>query len=118
MVCNILRLSKKPKTPKEGVDYKLVNIESSDLTAVEILHGSFSGVIYHYNHAKVEIDPTDMARLVFSYQFIYTANFSDDYLKENEEFVTLMGDILSGMIIKEEVYGQTGTINSEESDFQ
>ena len=100
---------------KEGVDYKFINIEDSDLSAVQILHGSFSGVIYHYNSVKV-IEEGEFARLSFGYSILDSGKHDEVYLINNEKFDMLMGDILTEMILKEEVYEQTRAFDTEEFD--
>lgn len=103
------------KKLKEGVDYQLVDIEDSDLTAVKIISGKFSEVMYHYNGAKI-VEEGVMARLQFGYNIINPGKFSIEQLTTNQQFSTLMGDILTQLILKEEVYGQTRAFDTEEFD--
>jgi hypothetical protein len=103
------------KKLKEGVDYQLVDIEDSDLTAVKIISGKFSEVMYHYNGAKI-VEEGVMARLQFGYNIINPGKFSTEQLTTNQQFSTLMGDILTQLILKEEVYGQTRAFDTEEFD--
>lgn len=107
--------SSKTKTIKEGVDFELVNIEDTDLTAVRVIYGKYKGVLYHYNGAKI-IEEGVMAKLQFGYNIINPGKYDIDSLSTSDEFSTLMGDILTQLILKEDVYGQTGTIDTEEFD--
>lgn len=109
------KMFSKTKTPKEGVDFELVNIEDTDLTAMRILSGKYKNVLYHYNGAKI-VEEGVMAKLQFGYNVINPGKFSIETLTNNDEFSTLMGDILTQLILKEEVYGQTGIIDTEEFD--
>jgi hypothetical protein len=106
---------KKSKKLSEGVDYRLIDIENSDLTAVQLVRGKFSGVTYYYNGAKI-VEEGVMARLQFGYNIINPGKFSIEQLTTNEQFSTLMGDILTQLILKEEVYGQTRAFDTEEFD--
>jgi hypothetical protein len=105
----------KKKSIKEGVDFRLHDIEDSDLTAIELISGKFKGVIYYYNGAKI-VEEGTMARLQFGYNIYNKANFDVEFLTNSQEFNTLMGDILTQLILKDEVYGQTRTIDTEEFD--
>ncbi len=105
----------KTKQIKEGIDFELVNIEDSDLTAIKILRGKYINVLYHYNSAKI-VEEGVMAKLQFGYNIINPANHTIDSLTICDDFSTLMGDILTQLILKEDVYGQTRTIDTEEFD--
>ena len=100
---------------KEGVDYKFVDTEGSDLTALRILRGRFSGVVYYYTGVRIS-EENGMAKLSFGYAILETGKYDENYLYDSDEFDTLMGDILKELILKEEVYEQTRTFDTEELD--
>ena len=105
----------KKKTFKENVDYVFYDLEEFGPTAIKILRGKFKDVIYYYRGASISEEGA-LARLKFGYNIISTGNLSEEFLTNSEEFNTLMGDLLSELIIKEDVYGQTGTFDTEEFD--
>ena len=105
----------KTKTLEEGVDFKLHDIEDSDLTAIHVIRGKFKDVIYYYKGAKI-VEEGVMAKLQFGYEIYNYGTFTEEFLTRSEEFNTLMGDILTQLILKEDVYGQTRTIDTEEFD--
>jgi hypothetical protein len=99
-------LMKKNKQFKENEDYVFCNIEEQDLTAIRLTSGKFKDVIYCYGKAQIE-EQGELAVLKFDFIVIDSASFSVDELTQSEEFNTIMGDLLSQFIMKEEVYGQT-----------
>lgn len=107
--------SKKNKSPKFNEDFVFQDIEDSDLTAIRLIKGKFKDVVYCYMGASVSEEGA-LARLKFGFNILFPASFTVESLTNNEEFNTLMGDILTELIIKEDVYGQTGTFDTEEFD--
>lgn len=113
-----LQFWKKQKTPKEGVDYKLYNFPDSDVTGVHLLKGEYRNVIYCYGKVKF-IEEGYLARLSFSFEIIEPGEYDIETLKNDEKFVTIMGDILSHLILTEPVYNESiRTNDTEESDLQ
>lgn len=104
----------KPKTLKEGVDYVLHDFEDTDLTGVAIINGDYTGVIYYYTHAKVSEEGM-VARLKFGYQIVNSSEFGRDYLEKDEKFVTMIGDILTQIILSEDQIESSRTLYSEKS---
>ena len=115
MLRSPMTLFSKKKMYKENVDFQFYDIEDYGLTAIKILRGEFKDVLYYYQGASIS-EEGEMARLKFGYQVLEAGSFSVEFLTNSEEFNTLMGDLLSQLIIKEDVYGQTGTIDTEEFD--
>lgn len=107
-------------TPIEGKDYELVNFKDSDITGVELLTGKFKGVIYHYTGARVTQNPGDpIPRLQFGYNLIEAGTHDQNDLQDDDEFVTMIGDILTNILSNEADYNESfRTLNPEEFDLQ
>lgn len=105
----------KNKKFKENVDFEFYDVEDYGITAIKIIKGKFKDVIYYYQGASIS-EEGEMARLRFGYQILEAGNFSIEFLTNSEEFNTLMGDLLTQLIVKEDVYGQTRTFDTEEFD--
>ena len=108
----LLFWKKKPKMLKEGVDYAFVDFVESDITGLQILVGDYAGVVYHYHQAKV-IDEGMGARLKFGYTIVHPGNHDIDLLQNDEGFVTIMGDILTQILLSKAKDEQTGTDDSQ-----
>lgn len=101
---------KKKKPPK----YRFQNSPEDDATWVEITEGKYSSVIISYGMVRFSWE-LDIPKLQFSYNILYSGNHDPDLLKNDQEFVTIMGDILTEIIIHNE---SIRTNNSQESDLQ
>ena len=106
---------KKPKKFKENVDFKLHDFEDTDLTGIEILRGNYAGVIYYYTYASVT-EELNMAKLKFGYYVVNLMKHDREVLNQDEKFVTMLGDILTELILTENKIEPTRTIYSQESD--
>lgn len=98
------------KLPK----YKFQNSEDNDSTWVQITSGKYAGVIYSYGTVRFVPD-SGIAKLQFNYNIIHSGEHDMEHLKNSQEFVIIMGDILTEIIIENE---PIRTDNSEESDLQ
>ena len=107
---------KKPKMLLEGEDYRFIDFTNSDITGIQILQGEFAGVVYHYGKAKVQ-EAGEFAKLQFGYTLVHPGKHDIDELQNNEEFVTIMGDILTEILINQH-NEPTRTFNTEEPDLQ
>lgn len=92
-----LQFWKKPKMLKEGVDFRFVNLEDSEITAVGILKGEFENVLYHYHKVRIS-EQGEVATLEFGYTILYSGNHDSEDLQNNQDFVNLMGEILSQIL--------------------
>ena len=99
---------KSKKTP----EYRLQEAPMSDGTWVEITSGKYSAVIYSYGRVKFS-DEFGIPKLSFSYTIMNSGQYNLETLQNDQEFVTIMGDILTEIIIKNE---PTREIDIEESD--
>ena len=88
---------KKNKTPK----YRFQNAPMDDATWVEITSGEFAGVVFSFGMVKFSQE-IGLPKLDFSYTILYSANHIKEELERNDNFITVMGDILTDIIIKEE----------------
>jgi hypothetical protein len=99
----------KKQKPKYRFQYR-----EGDNTWVEITSGIYAGVIYSYGTVKFVPD-SDVAKLQFKYNIIHSGEHDRDGLQNNAEFVNVMGDILTEIIIENE---PIRTNNTEEPDLQ
>jgi hypothetical protein len=72
-----------------------------DATWVEITSGEFAGVVFSFGMVKFSQE-IGLPKLDFSYTILYSANHIKEELEQNDNFTTVMGDILTDIIIKEE----------------
>lgn len=106
---------KKPKKFKEGVDFKFHDFEDTDLTGIEILRGDYAGILYYYTYASVT-EELNMAKLKFGYHVVNLMKYDRDALTDDASFVTMLGDILTELILTEKQIEPTRTLYSQESD--
>lgn len=104
---------KKPKMLKEGKDFVFLTFKDSDITGIEIIDGAYKGVVYHYHKVRV-LEEGEVARLQFGYTIVSPGEYDIDVLNSDEEFVTIMGDILTQLIMSESKDEQTRTDYPEE----
>lgn len=92
-----LPFQEKKMTYEEGVDYSFTDFGRYGV-GVEILTGKFKGVIYSYGKVSFEeVDGNGVLHIEF--EVIDPLKFND--LKENCEFITIIGDILTGILMKQ-----------------
>jgi hypothetical protein len=83
---------------KEDIDYKFIDIENSDITAVELLIDNYEGVVYHYHKSRIK-EEGGVARLQFGYTLLDPGKHDIDELNSSSEFHTIMGDILTILLM-------------------
>lgn len=98
------------KNPKKTPNYQLSR-SLAEITRVEITSGSYAGVIYSYGRIKFD-DSFGYPKLSFGFTIHHSGNHSEEHLNDDAKFVTIMGDILTELIIKNE---QTRNDDTEES---
>ncbi len=89
---------KKPKMFEEGKDYRFINFENSEITGVELLMPDYLGVVYHYGKVRIN-EEGEVARMEFGYTLVYPGNHDIDTLNSDEEFRTIMGEILTTILL-------------------
>lgn len=84
---------------KKKTKYRFQSSPWDDSTWVEITHGKFQGVIYSYGYVRF-MSEIEVGKLQFDYNVINSGKYSKEELKNNSDFVTIMGDILTEIIIE------------------
>ena len=107
----LIQSLKKPKTPKEGIDYELYHFEDSDLTGIHLLKGEYSGIIYYYKGARFSEDD-GYPKLSFGYEIYQSGKLTVDQLHVDKKFDKLIGDILTELLVNNE----TRADNPKKSD--
>ena len=103
---------------KEGKDFNFFEFDESQLTGIELYVKGYEGVIYHYHKAKV-VEEGELARLQFGFTIVHPGEHDIDLLQNDEEFVTIMGDILQEILLsKAKADEQIRTNNPEEFNLQ
>jgi len=82
---------------EEGKDFAFVDFKNTDITGIQIIAGEYEGVVYHYHQAKI-VEEGEMARLKFGFTIVHSGKHDIDLLKDDENFVTIMGDILTQIL--------------------
>jgi len=121
-------LKKEKKIPVLDEDFEFVDHRDSNdrilRTSIKILTGKFKDIVYHYGRVGVN-ENADAPML--SYQYVVSKEGKHDVKKlhNDEEFVTLMGDILVEIFDKhldmnslEEINEPTGIDNTEKPTLQ
>jgi hypothetical protein len=105
-------------TPQHNIDYVLIDSDDGKKTGIGIKTGKFKGVLYHYGKARIT-EEEYQARMTFSYTIVSSPFIPIDELIENEEFHTLIGDILTDILMSQERANEKiRTYNFEEFDIQ
>ena len=107
----ILFWKKSKKMLKEGIDYHFFDFKDSDISGIELLMKEYQGVIYHYQKARV-VEEGEFGRLQFGYSIIHPGNHTVTELHEDENFVTIMGEILTQVLMKK-LNDETGKDNTQ-----
>lgn len=103
---------------REGLDFNWIEFKNSDITGIQLLTGDYSGVVYHYNKARV-VEEDGFARLQFGYTIVHSGEHDIDELTKDELFITIMGDLLNQILLSRvQQDEQTRTDNSEKFDLQ
>jgi hypothetical protein len=114
----LAKIKIQPKSPKkkfnEFIDYEFIYLPDEESTAVELTSGAFSSVIFQYFNVKL-LEEGENPKLKFQYDIIDSGTHDMDDLKNSQEFVTILGDLLTELIIDNE---QTRTDNPKEPDLQ
>jgi hypothetical protein len=83
---------------KEDIDFQFIPSDDKTITGIGILKGKYAGVLYHYGKAKV-MEEGEFARLYFDYTIEFTPNFTVHDLTIDQEFHTMIGDILTDILL-------------------
>ena len=76
--------------------YRFVSREGDKWASVLIDSGKYNGIIYQYGKVSVPEEENEDGNmpLAFKYNVIDYNGYTEETLKETEEFVTVLGDIL------------------------
>ena len=110
---NKLILWKKPKVLKEGEDYEFIDSDDGKVTGIYMLRGKYEGVFYHYHKARI-VEEGELARLQFGFTIVDPGSHDPDELTNDEEFSTIMGDILTTILLAKAENEKTGNDDSQE----
>lgn len=81
------------ETMSEVPKFKYLNkVSPSDTTVIEILEGKYKDVEYYY--LKVNMQSLEEGKLVFEYNILD----GEDKIKDNNDFIQTVGDILTVII--------------------
>ena len=107
----------KPVKLKRGVDYEFVDSDDNTVTGIGILRGKYAGVLYHYGKAGI-VEEGELARLRFGYTIVDSGEHNIDDLTNDPELHTIMGDLLTEILLDKTQNETTRNIYSEEPDLQ
>ena len=115
-------LTTTPSKYKENQDWTFVNpdgydFEDTPVTAIGLLMEEYKGVLYHYHKARV-VEEGEAARLQFGYTILNSGEHDIDDLTKDDKFHTIMGDILSEIIMAQKQNEQTRIDNFKKSSLQ
>jgi hypothetical protein len=99
---------------KEFKDYRLFDYEDASgrqATGIELFVEGYEEVLYHYQEARV-VEEGEFGRLQFGYSIIHPGNHTVTELHEDENFVTIMGEILTQVLMKK-LNDETGKDNTQ-----
>lgn len=99
---------------KEFKDYRLFDYQYPDgrnATGIELFIKGYEGVLYHYQEARV-VEEGEFGRLQFGYTLLEPGEHSFDELQNDENFVTIMGEILTQVLLKK-IDDETGKNDSK-----
>ena len=89
---------KKPKMLKHGEDFLFFDSDDKTVTGIHLIKGKYKGILYHYHKVRV-VEEGEFARLQFGFTVIDPAGHDPDELTNDEEFSTIMGDILQTILL-------------------
>jgi len=110
-------LEKSSKVFEELRDYKFHDY-GTDVSAIELIRKPYNGVFYHYGSVGFD-DDNGVGVLKFSYTIINPGRYTEETLKGDQEFLTLLGDILTHILLSDrDIDEETRTNNTEEPNPQ
>lgn len=103
------------KKLKEFKDYRLFDYQFPDgkeVTGVQLLSNGYENVCYHYNDARI-IEENEVGKIHFGFGVIDPGEHDLEQLINDDKFVTIMGEILTEVLLKKIDDEQTGKNNSQ-----
>ena len=92
---------KKSMKPEIDIDYTIVDSDDGKKTGIGILKGKYAGVLYHYGMARI-VEEELVAKMQFDYTIVTSPSIPFDDLMEDQEFHTMIGDILTEILMSKE----------------
>ena len=83
---------KKPKSPEYFVDNRPEGLFFS------VVGGNYDGIVVTYNTAEF-VEDNGLAKLKFNFTIIHAGTHIESVLTNDQNFVTILGDILQDYII-------------------
>jgi len=112
----LLKFWKKSKNKlKEGIDFKFYDFADSDLRGIVFLTGEYADVLFYYTNASIAEEGMG-ARLKFGYQVVKSGKHTREALQIDDKFVTMLGDLLTDIILMDGKFESPRTFYSEESN--
>jgi hypothetical protein len=103
----------------EGLDYCYIYPkEDSQSVHIRLLEGPYKGTIYKYGKVNFE-EKDELMYLHFGYDVIESTDKKPSKLEKDNEFKNYIGDLLVEIMssnIEQEVFDETGTDDSKESN--
>ena len=109
----MMQFWKKPqmKKYKEFRDYRFFDYDTGEeekLTGIELLIKEYEGILYHYGRVEL-IDEGELSRMKFDFTILHPGERDMKDLENDQVFVTIMGDILTELLLKKYADESTGT---------
>jgi hypothetical protein len=101
------------KLLKEGDDYIFIDSPDKKVTAIKLIKGKYENVVYHYHRARVK-EEGEIARLEFGFTILYSGSHDIDELTNDDEFSTIMGDILTSILLAQDHNDKIRSDHSQE----
>ena len=100
----MIQFWKKPQMTKyeELRHYRFFDYDTGEgdaLTGIELLIKEYEGVLYHYGNVQL-IDEGEFNRMKFNFVILEPGEHDMAVLEQDQKFVTIMGDILTELLLK------------------
>ena len=83
-------------------EYSFVNRKGDDQTSIRIENGRFENVIYNYGRVSIPQEENEDGTMPFRFEYNILDNASIPREEFDEEFFTIIGDILVDIIDNED----------------
>jgi hypothetical protein len=113
ILCKILPWKKNyPKVPNYSIDQKDENVYFT------LLEGKYKNIVVTYSNIQF-LEDLGFAKLKFNFNIIESPFFLEEVLQNDDEFVTILGDVLQNYILEKAKKIETNRSRDfEEPDFQ
>ena len=105
----------------EGIDYCFIYPkDDGNSVHIKLLEGPYKDTIFKYGKVKFE-EKNEQMYLLFAYDVLESTVSKPKKLEKDDKFKNYIGDLLVEIMssnIEQEVFDETGTIDSQESGLQ